>query len=158
MQSRQTDDREKDILTPAAEDCLRMIYTLSRGDDGDDVPVRICALSEKLGVSPSSASRMAQSMAVWGYIDFRRYGYITLTDKGRERGAYLSERREIIGRFFSELCGGSCADDLDRLSHFVSRNTVEAMDEYLSVLDGEGSGDGEDGMHTDSASDSAPAE
>ena len=137
----QTDERTKNILTPASEDCLRMIYELSAGEGGEEVPVRICALAEKLGVSPSSASRMAQSMAVWGYIDFRRYGYITLTDKGRAEGEYLAMRRETVGRFFRELCGGSCADDTDRLSHFVSRDTVAAMADYLREPDGKADGE-----------------
>lgn len=129
-------DREtKEALTPAAEEYLEMIYRLSSWDDcaedgltSGERPVRICSLAEELHVSPSSASRMAQSMALWGYIDFRRYGYITLTEKGREKGEYLLRRRKAVRLFFDRLCGGECPDNTDRISHFLSAVTVEAIE------------------------------
>ena len=129
-------DREtKEALTPAAEEYLEMIYRLSYSDDcaedgitSGERPVRICSLAEELHVSPSSASRMAQSMALWGYIDFRRYGYITLTEKGREKGEYLLRRRKAVRLFFDKLCGGECPDNTDRISHFLSAVTVEAIE------------------------------
>ena len=129
-----SDERERTKLTPAAEEYLEMIYRLSFEDDagkGEIKPVRICTLAEKLHVSPSSASRMAQSMALWGYIDFRRYGYITMTDKGRETGGFFVKRRDTVGRFFEWLCGGKCEDDTDKIAHYLSEDTVSAMEKRM---------------------------
>lgn len=119
-------------LTPAAEDYLEMIYRLSRNDDGERVPVRICMLAEKLHVSPSSASRMAQSMAVWGYLDFKRYGYIIITDRGREMGEYLVRRHGIVLRFLECLTGKASLVETERIEHYLSPATVEAMENYLA--------------------------
>lgn len=154
MQNKQIPDgKERNILTPAAEDCLEMIFKLSAGDGGEDVPVRICALAEQLGVSPSSASRMAQAMALWGYIDFRRYGYITLTELGREVGGFFCTRHETVEEFFRELCGGSCTDDTTRLAHFISADTVAAMAEYLRGKDEKNADhDAEDDMREENGS------
>ena len=122
-------------LTPAAEDCLRMIFEMAfdGGESGGEgKPVRICALAERLGVSPSSASRMAQSMALWGYIDFRRYGYITVTENGRTYGGYLVRRREVVGRFFDKLCGGGNDTDADKIEHYITETAVTAMEREIA--------------------------
>ena len=116
-------------LTPAAEDYLEMIYRMSSAENGG--PVRICALAERLHVSPSSASRMAQSMTVWGYLDFKRYGYITLTEKGVEMGEYLVKRHETVLRFLTWLTGGEELVETERIEHYLSRGTVEAMEKIL---------------------------
>lgn len=120
-------------LTPAAEDYLEMIYRLS-GEGGTPGPVRICDLASHLHVSPSSASRMAQSMAVWGYIDFRRYGYITMTEKGCEMGKYLIRRHRIVFEFLEWLRGdGDVLVETERIEHYLSRETVEAMEEKVKT-------------------------
>lgn len=126
---------KKPELTPVAEDYLRMIYLMSFEDDGGGNPVRICALAQRLGVSPSSVSRMAQSMALWGYLDFRRYGYITMTDEGKAHGEYLVLRHDTVKRFFSELCGGTTDSDTDKIEHFVSRRTVDEMIKRLGCAE-----------------------
>lgn len=118
--------RKNDGLTPAAEDYLEMIYRMS-GEEGAKTPVRICALAERLHVSPSSASRMAQSMTVWGYLDFKRYGYITLTEKGIEMGEYLVKRHETVLGFLRWLTGEDSLIETERIEHYLSRSTVAAM-------------------------------
>ena len=119
-------------LTPAAEDYLEMIYRLSGRGNGEDKPVRICTLSGELNVSPSSASRMAGQMSLWGYVDYRRYGYITLTDKGAVMGEYLIRRHDIVRKFLTKLTGREdTLTETERIEHYLSRETVEAMEKSL---------------------------
>lgn len=111
-------------LTPAAEDYLEMICRLSSKG-----PVRIKELSECLHVSPSSASRMAQQMSASGLLDFKRYGYITLTDRGAETGAYLMRRHGIVKRFLEWLKGSAEElEEAERIEHYLSPETVSAME------------------------------
>ena len=75
---------------------------------------------------------MAQSMAVWGYVDFRRYGYITMTEKGCEMGKYLIRRHRIVFEFLEWLRGeGDVLVETERIEHYLSRETVEAMEEKV---------------------------
>lgn len=120
--------RKNGELTPAAEDYLEMIFRLSCAGKETPVPVRIGELAEKLRVSPSSASRMAQTMALWGYLDFRRYGYITMTEKGRERGAYFVRRHRAVREFLEELTGRDALVETERIEHHLSEETVLAME------------------------------
>ena len=117
-------------LTPAGEDYLMKIYELS--DRGRD-PVRIRDLSQALAVSPSSASRMASAMCSRGLVNFRRYGYITLTERGEATGAYLRRRLAVAEEFFGDLCGDGpdTADEARRAAHFLSERTVAAMESRL---------------------------
>ena len=115
-------------MTPAAEDYLEMICRLSAKG-----PVRIKELSECLHVSPSSASRMAQQMSASGYVDFKRYGYITLTEAGAKTGDYLMKRHKIVKKFL-ELLKDS-ADELketERIEHYLSEETVAAMEHCIA--------------------------
>lgn len=128
--------KKPEELTPAAEDYLGMIYRMSYCDEGEAKPVRICALAEKLGVSPSSASRMAQTMALWGYLDFKRYGYITMTEAGRAHGEYLKRRHDVVKRFFCELDGGDGGEDIEKLEHYITPATVDSMERRLCSTGG----------------------
>ncbi len=125
-------------LTPAAEDYLEMIYRIS---EENKKPVRICELSERLSVSPSSASRMAQSVSAWGYVEFKRYGYITLTELGCRTGAYLIHRHRVVSEFLVWLTGEARLAEAERIEHYLSPETVAAMERLLS--DERGNTDGE---------------
>ena len=115
-------------LTPAAEDYLEMIYRIS---EENKRPVRICELSERLSVSPSSASRMAQSVSAWGYVEFRRYGYITLTPLGCRTGEYLIHRHRIVCEFLLRLTGEEKSAEAERIEHWLSPHTVLAMERMI---------------------------
>lgn len=124
------ESRKQGGLTPVAEDYLEMIYRLS-AVEGDGRPVRICELAQQLHVSPSSASRMAQSMSVWGYLDFKRYGYITMTEKGMECGEYLMRRHKTVVEFLRWLDGESDLAEAERIEHYLSEGSVAAMAKLL---------------------------
>lgn len=131
------ENRRNGGMTPAAEDYLEMICRLARSDEegqsGGLRPVRIGELAEKLHVSPSSASRMAQTMALRGYVDFRRYGFITLTETGTDMGDYLIRRHRVVQEFLAWLRGdGDCFEEAERIEHHLSRRTVEAMEEKMT--------------------------
>ena len=111
-------------MTPACENYLMKIHELS---DGGRDPVRIRDLSSSLGVTPSSASRMATAMCADGYVNFRRYGYITLTEKGVARGRDMRERLATVRDFLSRLNGSASDDEAASVAHCLSPETVAAM-------------------------------
>ena len=128
--------RKNGGMTPAAEDYLEMICRLARSDEEGKSetmrPVRICELAEELHVSPSSASRMAQAMALRGFVDFKRYGFITLTPAGLDMGDYLIRRHRVVLAFLEWLRGDhECFEEAERIEHHLSRRTVEAMEKQI---------------------------
>ncbi|MBE5961776.1 MAG: metal-dependent transcriptional regulator [Lachnospiraceae bacterium] len=120
-------------LTPAMEDYLEMIYRLLR----NQAVVRIGELSDHLHVKPSSASKIVQTLKELDYIEYEKYGYILLTEKGQEEGAYLLYRHEVLERFLCLLNNTSTElEQVENLEHFVNRLTVENLRRLTDRLGG----------------------
>jgi len=120
------------LLTPAMEDYLEMIYRNIQKDGY----MRINTLSEFLNVKPSSSTKMVQNLTQLGFVDYKKYGIIFLTEKGALIGKFLLERHNIIERFLTLI--GVSEDTLvetELIEHNISINTtknINALNEFLS--------------------------
>ena len=124
--------KEHPPLSAAMEDYLEMIFRLG----GETASVRITELARALHVSPSSASKMAGNLRAAELIRFPRYGYITLTDPGRDLGAYLIRRHQLAQRLLDLINGGdSDLEEVEKLEHFLSPKTVRNLETFLQQHD-----------------------
>ena len=73
---------ETNEMTASMEDYLEMICRILENTN----VVRINELADKLHVKPSSASKMVNNLKEAGYIEFQKYGYISVTKKGFDAG------------------------------------------------------------------------
>ena len=111
-------------LTPAMEDYLEMIARMLL----ERKVVRIGELSERLNVRPSSASKMIQQLKNAGMVESEKYGYVSLTAKGREEGEYLLYRHRVVQRFLCLLNRtDSALEEAEKIEHFLSRETVRNL-------------------------------
>lgn len=118
-------------LTPAMEDYLEMICRLME----DCSVVRLGELAEGLHVKPSSASKMIRLLSETGYINAERYGYILLTEKGRQAGNYLLYRHDVLQRFLCILNHSeSELEQVEKIEHFFDKRTVENLDKLTAML------------------------
>lgn len=102
---------------------------------GRGEPIRVSSLAASLHVRPSSASKMLDNLRKAGYIDFKKYGSIMVTDKGYEEGRYLLHRHRVLQDFFCTL--NHTEDELElveKIEHFINHRTVENMEQALSFL------------------------
>lgn len=112
---------EKGDITPAMEDYLEMICRLLKTRD----VVRIGELAQMLNVKPSSVSKMIQQLAAAGYVEFEKYSYVRLTERGCIEGEYLLYRHEIIHSFLCLLNESETElEQVERIEHFLNRKTV----------------------------------
>ena len=117
--------REQAQITPAMEDYLEMIYRLSREEQPGGRVVRRRDIAEQLHVRPASASKMTAQLKELGYIEAQKYGYICLTDKGRDLGRYLLFRHEVLHRFLCLLNNSENElEQAEKLEHFLTRKTI----------------------------------
>lgn len=115
----------KNLLTPALEDYLEMIYRNSLNENY----IRINILAQMLNVKDSSASKMVKKLGELGLVNYERYGIVTLTDEGTKIGKYLLKRHNIIENFLSFI--GSTKDALieaELIEHIITDDTVESME------------------------------
>lgn len=127
-------NNEETELTTAMEDYLEMICRLMKQSS----VVRIGKLAETLHVKPSSVTKMIQQLRQGGYILAEKYGYIRLTEKGRQLGNYLLYRHDVLQRFLCAL--NHSADELEqveKIEHFLNRKTIEKLEQLAARLEAE---------------------
>ena len=106
-----------DEMTSSMEDYLEMVCRME--EEGE--PIRVSSLAASLHVRPSSASKMLDNLRKAGYIDFKKYGSIMVTDKGYEEGRYLLHRHRVLQDFFCTL--NHTEDELElveKIEHFIN--------------------------------------
>ncbi len=91
----------KPQLSASLEDYLEAIYHLS---DAETV-ARSKDIAERLGVSRASVTSALRVLSEKGLVNYKPYGYITLTEKGRKPAVRVAGRHEILRRFFAEVLG-----------------------------------------------------
>lgn len=119
------------LLTPSMEDYLEMIYRLLQKDS----VVRIGELSKNLNVKPSSSTKIVQHLKEKGFITYQQYGYINLTEQGKEMGNYLYKRHGILHDFFCTLNHSTNElEQVEMVEHFINRTTVENLEKLTAFL------------------------
>ena len=82
-----------DMLTPVAQDYLKIIWTV-REWSGEKVSTKL--LAEKLGVSASTVSEAVRKLAEQGLVDHARYGAISLTEAGRAAAVAMVRKHRLL--------------------------------------------------------------
>lgn len=121
----------EEFLTSAMEDYLEMICRILN----EACVVRVSILAERLHVKPSSASKMVSNLKDAGYIIFEKYGYITLTEKGKVQGEYLLYRHRVLHEFLCAL--NHSRDELEqveKIEHFINYQTVKNLEKITAEL------------------------
>ncbi len=116
---------ESEKLTSSMEDYLEMICRILQENE----VVRVSELAENLHVKPSSASKMAGNLKEAGYIEFKKYGYVAITEKGLETGKYLLHRHKVLHDFLRLL--NHSEDELEqveKIEHFIDKTTVDNLE------------------------------
>ncbi|MGI4896654.1 MAG: metal-dependent transcriptional regulator [Janthinobacterium lividum] len=113
--------------TPAAEDCLKTVYTA--GEWSDD-KVTLSMLAQRMGVSASTASEAVRKLTDVGLLSHRRYGGVELTDAGRRQALSVVRRHRLLETFLVADLGYSwdeVHEEAEVLEHVVSPRLLERL-------------------------------
>ncbi len=125
-------EKNQRLLTSSMEDYLEMIYRNSLTEGY----MRIHTLASLLNVTAPSATKMVQKLSRLGFLDYKKYGIIALTESGSKAGAYLLKRHEIIEGFLK--CLGIKEDMLvetELIEHSVSHITLKRLELFIGFLE-----------------------
>ena len=117
-------------LSESAQDYLEAIIEM----ESPDVPVRVAALAQRLGVSRPAVVAALRRLAGRGLVRHERYAHVTLTETGRAAARLVAGRHRLLVRFLSELLGvGAQAAEADacRMEHALSAGTMRRMVRFL---------------------------
>jgi Mn-dependent DtxR family transcriptional regulator len=124
--------KEENFLTASMEDYLEMIYRLCH----DTGFTRIHTLSQALNVQPPSTTKMMQHLSGLQLVKYEKYGVITLTDKGKELGAKLLKRHDVVENFM-RLIGVSenkQLEETEKIEHMLSDETVKCFENFVQYM------------------------
>lgn len=128
------DDSE---LSAAGEDYIEMIYRISRRENF--AGVKTGKISAMLHVKPSSVTKMTKRLSSLGYVSSKKYGEITLTEKGREKGSYLIYRHLVISGFLHLIGVCNELEETEKIEHFLSPETVGCIERLCKKIRGQAS-------------------
>lgn len=119
------------MLSPSLEDYLEEVYRFSVTQD----VVRVSDISHKLNFALPSVSKALGKLRARGYITYQKYGYIGLTDKGRQMGSYLVERNQVLQDFLV-LLRTPCdvAAEAEAMEHYLSRETIDSIQVMMAFM------------------------
>lgn len=124
-------EKNENLLTSSMEDYLEMIYrnSLTSGY------LRINTLSELLNVAAPSATKMVQKLARLGFLDYKKYGIVFMTETGKEVGKYLLHRHEIIQNFLIHLgVNTNVLLETELIEHNISITTLQKINAFNDFI------------------------
>lgn len=109
----------------SAEDYLERIHELIQ----EKGYARVVDIASSLKVKQASVTSMVQKLDELGYLNYKKYRGLVLTDKGRDVAKRIQERHETLSRFFSlfGLSAETQQQDIEGIEHHLSPATVEVL-------------------------------
>ena len=92
-------------LSASLEDYLEAIYHLTEGASVG----RSKDIAEAIAVSRASVTGALKTLSEKGLVNYKPYGYVTLTETGQQVARRVVRRHEILTRFFEGLLGAEAA-------------------------------------------------
>ena len=100
---------------------------------------RVKDIAEQRGVTRASVSSAVGSLVELGLVRHEHYGYVTLTEPGRELGDAMTLRHRVIRQFLENLLQLE-PEIADReaciLEHTMSPETLNALVRFIRKVDG----------------------
>jgi Mn-dependent DtxR family transcriptional regulator len=112
-------------LSASLEDYLEAIYNLS----SDSQFARAKDIALTLDVAKASVTSALRTLAERELINYKPYGYITLTEQGRHLALKIARRHEMLSFFFAEVLGvepGTAQKAACRTEHPLGPEVVPA--------------------------------
>lgn len=123
--------KNEEKLSDAMEDYIEMIYRLYCKNNS----VRVNDISTNLNVQPPSTTRMLKKLSDLGYVNYEKYGLITLTKKGEDIGKYLLYRHEITYNFLKIIgVKNNLLEQTEKIEHAINEETLIKIDNLIDFL------------------------
>lgn len=122
-------------LTENLEDYLYDIFEILK-----IAPIaRIKDIAKKRNVKLSSAVIAAKSLAEKGLINYQKYEYITLTEKGLKIAKEIESKKRILYKFLTEILKvtpKTAQRDAHKMEHDLSEETIKKIIEFTKNFKG----------------------
>ena len=118
------------MTTDSMEEYLETICKLS----GEQSPVALSALADRLGVSSVSANEMIKKLVARGLVTYEPYKGVTLTAEGQTQALRVIRRHRLWERFLADVLGipwDRVHEEACQLEHATSSLVEEKLARFL---------------------------
>lgn len=116
-------------LTENLEDYVYDIFEILK-----EAPVvRVKDIARKRGVKLSSVVVALRSLSEKKLVNYQKYGYITLTEKGLEKAKEIEMKKRVIYKFLTEILNvtsQTAQRDAHKMEHDLSEETISRIIEF----------------------------
>ena len=118
---------KKNMASMAEEDYIEVIYMLEMMHSF----AKPSEIADILGVKAPSVTEMLKKLERKGLVEYRRYRYVKLTERGRMIGERIVSKHGFLMRFFLALGVDRRRANIEAelLEHFLSDETIERLKE-----------------------------
>ena len=120
------------MTTDRAEDYLEAIDTIVERKGYAQVK----DVSKILNLGPSSVTEMFQKLTKGGYINYEKYGGVTLTAKGRRLAKKTKAKHKMLHEFLIILGVEDTTADIDacKIEHVLTPETLDRLTKFVEFI------------------------
>ena len=125
--------KESTKLSASLEDYLEAIYNLS----AEQSVARSKDIARVLDVSCASVTSALRTLSEKKLVNYKPYGYITLTEKGRKVAGRVVHRHDILKQFFADVLGVDpvmAHEAACRAEHMMEPEIVSRLTTFIDFL------------------------
>ena len=124
---------EESKLSMNMEDYLETILLLQR-----EYPVaRAKDIADRLNVKKSSVTNALKHLSDKEFINYDRYSYITLTEKGMQYAEELYQRHMVLKNFLKEVLNvddEKAEENACRMEHVIDKDVIHKFSSFLNYV------------------------
>jgi DtxR family Mn-dependent transcriptional regulator len=114
------------------EDYVELVRDLQKGKER----VHTNDVASALGITPASVTEIFQKLSEEGYIDYEKYGGVTLTKKGRKLAVSTKNKHESLKEFLILLGVDEeiAEHDACEMEHILHKETMDTVVKFVEVI------------------------
>jgi len=124
------------LLTSGLEDYLECIFN----NIEEHGSVKAIQISKELNVSRASVTDALHRLTAKEYINYARYGVISMTPKGKDKAIEVIGKHKVLTLFFEtvlNLSSEEASENACRIEHVITENAFSRLKEYTqSIIEG----------------------
>lgn len=122
------------VLSSSQEMYLKTIFLLCE----EQKVARVKDIAANLNVTMSSVNGAIKGLTDRGFCSHSRYGYVDLTEEGRELALAVLDKYRVLTRFLHEILGvdlRTANADACEMEHIVTPQTLDRIGTFLDFID-----------------------
>ena len=129
----QTESAPKMVLTSTMEDYLEVIYNLGKKKK----VVRVKDIAKEIGVKMPTVTNMLKTLSKRKLIDYEKYEYLELTQKGSRIGRTIDRRHKVLKQFLVDILkveGKKAEKEACKMEHGISQSTMNRFIDFMEFV------------------------